>query len=71
MSKICEVIQHSLKMGYLTQEAEEELRQLLQNTKYGVSELNAFAQLQHAAMQGQVRQQSRENLESTYPELKI
>ncbi|VXD17558.1 hypothetical protein PL8927_600012 [Planktothrix serta PCC 8927] len=36
MSKICEVIQHSLKMGYLTQEAKEELRQLLQNTKYGV-----------------------------------
>lgn len=70
MSKICEVIEHSLKTGYLTQDAEEELRQLLQTTKYGVSELNAFAQFQYAAMQGSVRQQSRENLEPTCPELK-
>ncbi len=69
MSKICEVIEHSLKTGYLTQDAEEELRQLLQTTKYGVSELNAFAQFQYAAMQGEVRQQSRENLEPTCPEL--
>lgn len=71
MSQICEVVQNSLKTGYLTLEAEEELRKLLQTTKYGTAELNAFARLQYAAIQGEVRQQSRELLESAFSEIKV
>lgn len=64
MSKICDLVQNSLETGYLTLEAEQELRRLLQTTKYGVSELNTFADLQYAGIQGLIRQESRELLES-------
>ncbi len=56
---IREVVQQALVSGYLTIEAEEQLRQLL-TKKYGTEDLNAFMSLQQAAMTGQVRQQSRE-----------
>lgn len=56
MSQICQLVQNILEMGYLTLEDEQKLRILLQGTKYGVSELNAFTNLQYAVMQGQVRQ---------------
>jgi hypothetical protein len=56
---IREVVQQALKEGYLTLEAEDQLRQLLQ-TKYGSEDLNAFFTLQLATMEGRVKQQSRE-----------
>lgn len=59
MVSIREVVQQALKTGYLTIEAEEQLRLLLKN-KYGWEDFNAFMTLQQAAMAGQVRQESRE-----------
>ncbi|MEC4805448.1 MAG: hypothetical protein SAJ12_04665 [Jaaginema sp. PMC 1079.18] len=57
---IRDVVQTALTTGYLTIEAETQLRQLLQTTKYGGVDLWAFHQLQIAAMTGQVQQQSRQ-----------
>jgi hypothetical protein len=61
MVLIREVVEQALRTGYLTVEAEEELRQLLAQ-KYDLEDLNAFMLLQHAAMSGRVKQQSRELL---------
>lgn len=63
MSRIREIVQHALKTGYLTVEAEERLRQLLL-TKYDWEDFQAFISLQHEAMEGRVRQESRELLQS-------
>ncbi|HAO13045.1 MAG TPA: hypothetical protein DCQ51_18200 [Planktothrix sp. UBA8407] len=71
MSQICQLVQNSLETGYLTLEDEQKLRILLQGTKYGVSELNAFTNLQYAVMQGQVLQQSREQLNLVFSEIKL
>lgn len=60
MTRIRDVVQEALLTGYLTLEAENQLRQLL-TTRYDTEDLNAFMQLQEAAMGGQVKQQSREN----------
>ncbi|HEY9696088.1 MAG TPA: hypothetical protein V6D10_02420 [Trichocoleus sp.] len=59
---IRELVQQVLNTGYLSVTAEEELRSLLQN-KYEPEDLSAFMQLQRAAMEGRVRQESRERLE--------
>jgi hypothetical protein len=59
MLLIRNVVQQTLATGYLTVEAEEQLRQLLQ-TKYDLEDLKAFMTLQQAAMAGQVKQESRE-----------
>jgi hypothetical protein len=59
MAMIREIVQMALKTGYLTVEAEEQLRQLL-TTQYELEDLNAFMTLQEAAMTGQVKQESRE-----------
>jgi len=59
MSRIRDVVQTALKTGYLTIEAEEQLRQLL-SSRYDLEDLNAFMTLQEAAMAGQVKQESRE-----------
>ncbi len=59
MLLIREIVQHALKTGCLTVEAEDQLRYLLQ-TKYDTRDLNAFMSLQQAAMSGLVRQESRE-----------
>lgn len=59
MASICEVVQQALVTGYLTIEAEEQLRRLLQR-KYGHEDFNAFMKLQQAAMRGYVKQESRE-----------
>ncbi len=59
MMMIREVVTIALSSGYLTIEAEEKLRQLLQRTKYGVEDINAFMKLQQAAMTGLVKQESR------------
>ncbi len=64
MSLICDVVQKALETGYLTLEAEEQLRQLLQTTRYGREDLNAFMTLQQATMAGIVRQESRELIQS-------
>ena len=63
MSRIREIVQQALTTGYLTVEAEDQLRQLLLR-KYDWEDFNAFIRLQHEAMEGRVRQQSRELLYS-------
>ncbi|MEL7035177.1 MAG: hypothetical protein AAFO04_06100 [Cyanobacteria bacterium J06592_8] len=60
---IHEVVNQALTTGYLSIEAENRLRQLLQTTHYGVDEMNAFVDLQLAAMAGNIRQESREKLQ--------
>ncbi len=62
MIRICEIVQQALASGYLTVEAENQLRLLLQTTKYSLEDLNAFMMLQKAAMAGLVRQESRQSM---------
>jgi len=59
MTLIREIVQQALMAGYLTVEAEDQLRHLL-TKKYDLEDLNAFRSLQQAAMAGRVKQQSRE-----------
>ena len=61
MKLIREVVKQALNTGYLTLEAEENLRKMLKN-KYDLEDLEAFIDLQQAAMVGIVRQESRELL---------
>ena len=61
MILIRDVVEQAMASGYLTLEAENELRRLLRR-KYDLEDLNAFLALQQAAMSGRVRQQSRELL---------
>ena len=63
MILIREIVHQALTTGYLTLEAEEQLRQLLQ-TKYSSEDLKAFMKLQLAAMAGLVKQESRESKSS-------
>ena len=56
---IREIVKQALKTGYLTLEAEEKLRTMLQK-KYELEDLEAFITLQQAAMLGRVKQESRE-----------
>jgi hypothetical protein len=63
MSRIREIVQNTLATGYLTVEAEDQLRQLLL-TKYDWEDFRAFIRLQQEAMEGRVKQQSRELLSS-------
>ncbi len=55
---IREVVQQALNTGWLTLEAEDQLRSLL-STRYDRSDFKAFISLQTAAMTGIVRQESR------------
>lgn len=59
MLLIREIVQQALVTGYLTVEAENQLRLLLR-TKYDLADLKAFMKLQSAAFEGLVRQESRE-----------
>lgn len=61
MLLIRNVVQQALTTGYLTIEAEEQLRQML-TKKYDREDLKAFMKLQQAAMSGRVKQESRETL---------
>lgn len=63
MLLIRNVVHEALSTGYLTLEAEEQLRQMLAK-KYDLEDLKAFMILQQAAMAGRVKQQSRELLRS-------
>ena len=58
---ITQIVGKALQSGYLTREAENQLRELLA-TKYDVQDFNAFMRLQRAAVCGKVRQESRELL---------
>ena len=60
MISIREVVQQALSTGYLTVAAQEQLRQLLQTTKYAQEDINAFMTLQKAAMDGRIKQEIRE-----------
>ncbi len=62
MSTIHQLVQQALAQGYLTIDAEQQLRRLVQTTKYGLEDMNAFVNLQLAAKEGHVRQESREKL---------
>ena len=62
MILIREVVQQALFTGYLTVDAEEQLRKMLRG-KYDSEDLRAFMTLQQAAMSGQVKQESRVLLE--------
>ncbi|MGB5962389.1 MAG: hypothetical protein WBG73_17105 [Coleofasciculaceae cyanobacterium] len=64
MILIRNLVQQALSTGYLTIEAEEQLRQML-STKYDLEDLKAFMTLQQAAMIGEVKQQSRDLLRSS------
>ncbi|NEQ19547.1 MAG: hypothetical protein F6K28_07960 [Microcoleus sp. SIO2G3] len=59
MTRIRDVVQKALATGYLSVEAENQLRVLL-TTRYDMEDLNAFMNLQEAAMTGKVKQESRE-----------
>ncbi len=66
MASISDLVQKTLLDGYLTVEAEEQLRKLLA-THYSSEDLNAFVTLQEAAMTGRVKQESRERLLKSSP----
>jgi hypothetical protein len=59
MTRIRDVVQQALATGYLTVDAENQLRHLL-TTQYDLEDFNAFMTLQDAAMNGRVKQESRE-----------
>lgn len=59
MISIRNVVQQALSTGYLTLEAEAELRQML-TKQYDLEDFKAFMRLQQAAMTGIVKQESRE-----------
>ncbi len=61
MASISNLVKEALTTGYLTVSAENTLRSLLK-TKYPSEDLIAFMELQHAAMNGWVKQESRELL---------
>jgi len=61
MNLIREIVQQAISTGYLTVEAEDQLRQLLSN-KYDWEDFKAFIRLQQEAMEGRVKQESRELL---------
>jgi hypothetical protein len=63
MTSIREIVQQTLNTGYLSLEAENQLRCLLK-AKPEVEEVKVFATLQYAAAEGQIRQQSRELIRS-------
>lgn len=63
MGRISDLVQQAIETGYLTLAAEEQLRSLLQ-VKNGPEEITAFMRLQRAAMNGSVKQESRELINS-------
>lgn len=61
MISIRDLVQEALETGYLSVTAEEQLRLLLKS-HYSADDLSAFMELQLAAMNGRVKQESRELL---------
>ena len=56
---IREIAEQALNSGYLSIESEDKLRMMLRS-KYELEDLEAFINLQQAAMTGLVKQESRE-----------
>lgn len=63
MSTISKIVHKVLEAGYLTVETEEQLRQLFA-LGYDLTDIEALTRLQHAALSGRVKQQSRELVRS-------
>lgn len=61
MELIRDIVQQAISSGYLTIDAENKLRYLL-TQKYDLEDFDAFIQLQKEAMEGRVKQESRERL---------
>lgn len=61
MNLIREVVKEALETGYLSIEAEEQLREMLRS-KYELEDFEAFINLQQAAIKGKVKQESKEAL---------
>lgn len=61
MTRIRDLVQQALATSYLSVEAENQLRHLL-TTQYDLEDFNAFMALQEAAMNGKVKQESRERV---------
>lgn len=59
MLQIRDIVREAFKVGYLSVDAENQLRQLLQ-TKYDRKDFRAFMLLQQAVSSGIVRQESRD-----------
>ena len=59
MGMISKIAEQALNTGYLTVEAEENLKLMLKK-KYELEDLEAFIDLQQATMLGIVKQESRE-----------
>lgn len=70
MISISNLVQQALTTGYLTIEAEEQLRYSLHQTQYGLKDLRAFMTLQQATMDGLVKQQSREQFNIQHSKFK-
>lgn len=62
MGMIGKLVNQTLEQGYLTLNVEAELRNLLQTTRYSKEDFEAFIRLQNAAIDGLVKQESRERL---------
>lgn len=60
MTSIQAIAQQALNTGFLSIQAEQQLRRLLHHTQYGTAELWAFTSLQAALMEGNITQQSRQ-----------
>lgn len=56
---IRKIVQQVLKTGYLTLEAEEQMRQLFASG-YDLDDIEALTRLQQATLTGKVQRQSRE-----------
>jgi hypothetical protein len=61
MISIRNLVQEAFETGYLSITAEDQLRSLLRS-QYSTEDLKAFMELQMAAMNGQVKQESRKLL---------
>jgi hypothetical protein len=64
MGAIRKLVNQTLEQGYLTLNVESELRYLLQTTRYSKEDFEAFIRLQNAAIDGLVKQESRELLDA-------
>ncbi|HEY9833319.1 MAG TPA: hypothetical protein V6D26_22385 [Stenomitos sp.] len=60
MTSIHQIVQQAFKTSALTIEAEEQLRLLLQTTRYNQEDINDFMRLQLAVMTDLVQQRSRD-----------
>ena len=60
MLSIRDISRQAIAAGYLTIEAENQLRHLLQLTQYSLEDLDTFMRLQQDAMEGRIKQESRE-----------